>query len=128
VKANKALGLSCDNRIRVPGDFHTLKQEGLAVFGKHVLFVRGKNTTSQARMGVVVTRQTGGAVIRNRWKRVLRDFFRCRQSECEPGVDYLWVVKRSTKGKPGPSITGELEKLFDQSFRRHGLLSVLESK
>jgi len=45
-----------------------------------------------ARLGVSVSRRVGGAVVRNRWKRRLRDAFR-RVRHRLPPADYVVVVK-----------------------------------
>ncbi len=45
-------------------------------------------------MGMAVTKKTGTAVVRNRVKRVIREFFRCHQREVPEGVDVVVVPKR----------------------------------
>ncbi len=45
-------------------------------------------------MGMAVTKKTGKAVVRNRVKRVIREFFRLNQRELCDGVDLVVVPKR----------------------------------
>ncbi|MEG2005592.1 MAG: ribonuclease P protein component [Bilophila sp.] len=49
------------------------------------------------RLGMAVTKKTGSAVMRNRVKRVLREFFRLHQSLLPPALDLVIVPKRQLK-------------------------------
>ncbi len=48
-------------------------------------------TCDHARMGVGVSSRHGGAVVRNRIKRLCREAFRLTRSELPPGWDYVIV-------------------------------------
>lgn len=45
------------------------------------------------RLGLSVSRRIGNAVIRNRWKRTLREAFRRVQGNLDPRCDYIIVVR-----------------------------------
>lgn len=60
-----------------------------------------KTEASRPKLGVVVTRDTGNAVVRNRWKRVVRDLFRCNRQLLPVGAECVVVIRRSTRGAPG---------------------------
>jgi ribonuclease P protein component len=47
------------------------------------------------RLGLSVSRKVGNAVVRNRWKRCIREAFRQLQHELPPGID---IVIRPRKG------------------------------
>ncbi len=63
------------------------------------------NETGRSRLGVSVGRRVGGAVARNRWKRLLREAFRTRQHELPRGRD-LVVAVRTRRGEEQPSPPG----------------------
>jgi len=51
--------------------------------------------TRPTRIGVTVTRKVGGAVIRNRIKRLVREAFRRAHPGFDAGLDIVWIAKRS---------------------------------
>ncbi len=50
------------------------------------------NECGSRRLGVSVGKSCGGAVVRNRLKRLLREAFRQNQEEIPAGFDYLLII------------------------------------
>lgn len=61
--------------------------------GEFVILHIKPNQLGHPRMGITVTRRTGKAVIRNRWKRMLREVFR-RNRAFFPPFDIVVTVKK----------------------------------
>ena len=61
--------------------------------GYLVLYAR-KNRTSTNRVGITVSKKLGGAVVRNRVRRRLREVYRLHEDRFLPGYDIV-VVARS---------------------------------
>jgi len=60
----------------------------------HLLIVyASRNDQPHTRLGLSVSRKIGGAVARNRWKRLLREAFRLTRPELPTGLD-LVVIPR----------------------------------
>jgi ribonuclease P protein component len=80
-----------------------------------------------ARVGVSVTKRLGGAVERNRLKRVLREAYRLEESRVKAGYDVVLVARG---GLPGlvedRGLTGVREKLVEV-LEKAALLEIKEA-
>jgi ribonuclease P protein component len=75
---------------------------------------------SATRLGVVAGSKIGGAVVRSRVKRLLRESFRLHRAEFGWPVDLVLVARPSIAGK---NYT-EVERDFLAAMRRAGLLGL----
>ena len=76
-----------------------------------------------ARIGLSVSRRVGNAVVRNRWKRRLREAFRVVRSRMPAGQDFIVVVRpaRVPRGEEGADrIEGALLALARRIVTRPG--------
>lgn len=97
------------HRLRTPAEFKRVFA-GRRSASDNLLVVYGlENGRSHARLGLSVSRKVGGAVLRNRWKRLLREAFRLQLAQLPPGLDLVIV--------PRADASPELEPLR-QSLRR----------
>ncbi len=79
-----------------------------------VLLVYGcENELSVPRLGLVVSRKCGSAVIRNRWKRAIREAFRLARHDLPAGVD-LVVLPR---GGDSPTMSRVQQSLLALAWR-----------
>ncbi len=103
-------------RITRSADFQLCQKEGKRYTGKRVVLLKRKTGEPGNRLGVVVTRKTGTAVMRNRWKRIIRELFRENQDRLTPG-DHVVIVRRSTRGAPMPEDRAEVLRLFERAAK-----------
>lgn len=105
--------LTKEERLRKRRDFLQLRTSVTRLHTRHFIIVwerRGGDTPS--RLGITVSRKVGCAVVRNRWKRLVREYF--RQHKTLPRADFNFIVK---KGSEAPGYC-EVEQELDRAFAR----------
>ena len=83
-------------RLRRRADYVTVQSEGTKLHGRHVLALARKRSEPLlvGRLGLTVTKKVGNAVIRNRIKRMLREWMRLH-GWVPAGWDMVLVAKDS---------------------------------
>ena len=80
-----------------------------------VLYVRDElpETTREGRgVGIVTGRAVGGAVQRNRARRLLREAYRLNKHKLKPNLRMVLVARAAIAGKTFSDVETELLKLF----------------
>ncbi len=96
-------------RLRKRREFLSVQGRGARRRGRYlVVIARRREVEGPTRLGVTVSRKVGGAVVRNRIKRRIREAFRQRQRELPPGFDLVVVAKREAAEASFRQIEGEL--------------------
>ena len=85
-------------RLSRSGDFQRVYREGSSRANRYLVLYRFPRADDDRgedgpRLGVSVGRKVGGAVQRNRVKRVLREAFWAAEAEFPPGDDYVVVAR-----------------------------------
>ncbi len=94
-----------------------LKKGGCAADGVLVLFACPTSPDREPRMGVTIPKRTGNAVVRNRWKRLIRESFRLQQHVLPTGYDF--VIRPKKDAKPTWSeIKKSIPKLATKAVKR----------
>ena len=107
-------------RIKQGRDFARARQEGQrCVCGCMIANWRMLPADGATRLGLVVSRKVGGAVVRSRARRLLRESFRLHQYELARPVDLVLVARHSI----ARLCLGGVEKDFLTTMRRAGLLN-----
>jgi ribonuclease P protein component len=76
------------------------------------------NSRGECRLGITVTRKVGGAVARNRIKRIMREIFRRHRATLTPPLDLVVNAKRAFVGKTTDEIEQEFLRTFSRLARR----------
>jgi ribonuclease P protein component len=114
-----SLGFPAQRRLKLPRQFNQVRIEGKTVRGTLLtlgtLQVEGEEAF---RVGFVTARRIGGAVVRNRVRRRLREVVRRRQHELVSGV---WIVVIARPAAAAAAST-MLEKEWLKLAQRAGIL------
>ena len=79
-------------RIRRHAEFQNIYKSGSRVPGRYYTLFTKPNGLSVGRLGIAATKRLGGAVVRNRAKRLIREVF--RRNDIAPGFDIVVVPRR----------------------------------
>jgi ribonuclease P protein component len=102
-------------RIRRRSEFGTVFDGGIRVHGRLFTFLMLSNGLPASRLGIVASRKFGGAVDRNRAKRLIREMFRkLGPTEAGSGVDLVVIPKRELLGAEFAAIARD----FGVTWRR----------
>jgi len=96
-------------RLRSRGEFRAILDHGEAFPGREALVRRLRRETGPARLGVTVPRGYGGAVARNRFRRLAREAFRAVALTLGP-MDLLLSPRRGLKEPTLAGLGRDLEQ------------------
>lgn len=80
-------------RVRHGGDYRRADARRSTVADGQMVIFGHPNGLPYPRLGISASRRLGGAVTRNRWKRLLREAFRLRRSELPEGIDLIVIPR-----------------------------------
>src|SRR5256885_8113737 len=82
-----------EDRIRKQIDFDRVYRARIYA-ADDLLVVNGQaNELARSRLGLSVSRKVGGAVVRNRWKRLIREAFRLSRPQLPQGLDLIVIPR-----------------------------------
>ncbi len=89
-----------------------------AADGVLVLCAMASETDQPARLGVTIPKKTGPAVVRNRWKRLIRESFRTQQHELPAGYDFVVRPKKGAQAN-WDEIQASIPRLARRATKHH---------
>ena len=83
-----------DRRIRRRGEFQRVFDAGRRAHGRYLTIIAAPAPGPDSRLGIVASKKLGGAVVRNRAKRLIRQVFRTETALARPS-DLVVIPKQA---------------------------------
>lgn len=113
--------LTRGERIRRRPEFLAVQQRGTRVRGRHLTLFARPNGLDRNRLGIIATRKLGGAVRRNRAKRLMRELFRHRKGGA--GLDIVALLRPGFPEVPYRVLETDYGATLRRQRQRHGRAS-----
>jgi ribonuclease P protein component len=94
------------------GEFDAVYRAGKRRSSSHFTVFFRANELPQSRFGVSIKKALGGAVMRNRIRRRLREIVRCHRREIPAGWDIVIHPKNAVAKAPFAALTADLLRLL----------------
>ena len=98
--------------LRTPGQFAALQQSSKSKVHPLLVARFAPNHLERTRFGFSTGRRLGGAVVRNRVRRRLREALRASESRIRPGWDVLIVARPASAAAPYSALVAALERVL----------------
>jgi ribonuclease P protein component len=102
-------------RIRRRPEFKQVYERGARIHSRYSTVFLLSNGTDVGRLGIAATRKLGGAVQRNRAKRLIREVF--RRNKIAPGFDVVVVPKRDLLDASLSTLEADYRTLVERRLR-----------
>jgi len=99
-------------RLRKNEQFRKVFKSGKVFVGDKMVVYALENALSYSRVGITVSRKLGGAVERNKLKRIVREAWRAREGQLRKGFDLVLVPRMKAKTGSFREIADELQQLL----------------
>ncbi len=112
----RGLRFTRSSRLLRTGDYDRVYRDGRRRTSRHFVVFYRANDAAASRLGISVKRALGGAVLRNRMRRRIREIFRTHQQELPAGWDIV-IHPRSTVAQAEFAVlSAELVSLLKQAL------------
>lgn len=98
-------------RLHCRKEYDAVWKGGRKIHVNHFLIIVLQKKCGPTRLGLTVSRKIGGAVARNRLKRLLREYFRLSYNFLPPSIELLIVAKKGAASLTFEGVSKELDFL-----------------
>ena len=105
-----------NERIKTRAHFQQIYQKGTRVHGRYSTVFVFANRLPIGRLGIAATKKLGGAVERNRAKRLIREVF--RRNKVAPGFDVVVIPKRELLDASLITLEADYRNTLERTLRR----------
>lgn len=90
-----------EHRLKHRNEFRRVFDRRSSVADDTLIIYGCENQQGTSRLGLSVSRKVGNAVVRNRWKRAIREAFRLNRTQMATGIDFVVIPRRGIEPKSG---------------------------
>jgi ribonuclease P protein component len=110
-----------DVRLRARAEFTAVQDNGRRVSSRFLTLLGMRNGLGRDRLGVIASRRLGGAVVRNRAKRRLREIFRQGAPDViptgQPSLDLVAIARRDLALAPFAEVRADVRSAITRLRR-----------
>jgi ribonuclease P protein component len=118
VSSPEKSGPARENRVRKRAEFLEIQGDGARVNGDCLVFIlKRRPAGSPLRLGITASRKIGGAVQRNRARRLIREAFRALFHELPRAVDIVVIVRRPLGERKMSAVLAEWQRALPRILR-----------
>jgi ribonuclease P protein component len=111
----RAEHIAPEHRLRTSQDYATVKRDGRALKGRHCMLLAAA-AEGPSRVGFIASKKgVGGAVLRNRARRRLREIVRRRWPRIVPGHLLAFIAYRTSVTALHLELVADVERLLVQA-------------
>ncbi len=102
------------DRLLKRAEFLELSRHGRRRQDANFIIVYRESTADRSRLGVTVSKRVGNAVVRNRLKRLIREYFRKNRYAFGNNWDINVIAKPAAGRLNGSEVRASLERVFSR--------------
>jgi len=106
------------DRLLKRSEFIEISKSGRRLTTRLFIIVAAPAESGRARMGITVSRKIGGAIQRNRIKRLAREAFRLNRHLLAKPLDISLIARRGAAEEPNRAIARTLKDLYEMLSRK----------
>lgn len=117
-RVKKKFTLNKEERLRANRDFERVLTGGATAADGNILVFVLPNGLPRARIGPAVSKKWGGAVRRNRLKRLFREGFRLAKHDLPQGIDIVVMPRKNWRAMELGNVISSLKRLVQKAMDR----------
>lgn len=96
------------DRVLRSSDFERIYSEGRRLTSRSFAIFTVRNGLGRSRLGMTVTRKFGGAAVRNRYKRIVREIFRKNRTAFADASDFVVNIRSQARSTSYAELEAEM--------------------